>query len=79
MIHNLTFQNKYVLTRVIKPLMYLNVLLTRHEDEDVSYQPTEVDLQGLLYCCLYIVFLRSLKHKTQYTIKINIYTHKKTV
>lgn len=46
---------------------YLNVLLTRHEDEDVSHQPTEVDLQSLLYCCLHIILLRSLKHKTQQT------------
>lgn len=44
---------------------YLNVLLTRHEDEDVSHQPTQVDLQGLLHCCLHIVLLRSLDHKTQ--------------
>lgn len=52
----------------IKPLSdkssqcpHLNILLPRHEDEDVSNQPTEVDLQGLLYCCLHVVLLRSLQ------------------
>lgn len=42
---------------------HLNILLPRHKDEDVSHHPTEVNLQGLLYCCLHIVLLRGLHSK----------------
>lgn len=44
---------------------HLNILLPGHKDEDVSYQPAEMDLQGLFHCCLHVVLLRSLHTKTQ--------------
>lgn len=40
---------------------YFNVLLPRHKNEDVSQQPTEVNLQCLLHSCLHVVLLRCLQ------------------
>ncbi|KAF3832642.1 hypothetical protein F7725_026307 [Dissostichus mawsoni] len=43
----------YVLLCLSAVVSHLDILLPGHEDEDVSYQPAEVDLQPLLHCCLH--------------------------
>lgn len=40
---------------------HLNVLLARHEDEDVPGGPRQMHLEGLLHRGLHVVFLRGLQ------------------
>lgn len=46
--------------------IHLDVLLARHEDENISCHAAEVDLQGLLHCSFHVILLRSLHTHTQF-------------
>lgn len=62
--HDRLSPNSDFASKVPFPPPHLDILLPRHEDEDVSHQSTEVNLQGLFYCCLHIVLLRRLHSNT---------------
>lgn len=44
---------------------HLDILLARHEDEDVSRSTRQVDLQGLFHCSLHIILLWGLNSTAQ--------------
>lgn len=46
----------------------LDILLARHEDEDVSRSTRQVDLQGLFHCSLHIILLWGLNS----TVQVNL-------